>query len=51
MTDPNIDWWPNAAGSHFFLTDAGGNSATIALLNGKYTVSNQSGHADAPPLQ
>ncbi|GGE39067.1 hypothetical protein GCM10011413_00800 [Pedobacter psychrotolerans] len=35
---PNIDWWPNAAGSHFFLTDAKGNSATIALLNGKYTV-------------
>jgi len=35
---PNIDWWPNAAGSHFFLTDAKGNAATIALLNGKYTV-------------
>lgn len=35
---PNIDWWPNAAGSHFFLTDAEGNSATIALLNGQYTV-------------
>ncbi|MDQ8140485.1 linear amide C-N hydrolase [Chryseobacterium sp. CFS15] len=35
---PNINWWPNAAGSHFFLTDAKGNSATIALLNGKYTV-------------
>ncbi|WP_346984574.1 linear amide C-N hydrolase [Chryseobacterium sp. POE27] len=35
---PNIDWWPNAAGSHFFLTDAKGNSATIALLNGKYKV-------------
>jgi len=35
---PNIDWWPNAAGSHFFLTDAKGNSATIALLNGKYNV-------------
>ena len=35
---PNIDWWPNAAGSHFFLTDAAGNSATIALLNNKYTV-------------
>lgn len=35
---PNIEWWPNAAGSHFFLTDAKGNSATIALLNGKYTV-------------
>nr|WP_314493960.1 linear amide C-N hydrolase [uncultured Chryseobacterium sp.] len=37
-TGPNIDWWPNAAGSHFFVTDAKGNSATIALLNGKYTV-------------
>jgi penicillin V acylase-like amidase (Ntn superfamily) len=35
---PNINWWPNAAGSHFFLTDAKGNSATIVLLNGKYTV-------------
>jgi penicillin V acylase-like amidase (Ntn superfamily) len=35
---PNIDWWPNAAGSHFFVTDAKGNSATIALLNGKYKV-------------
>lgn len=35
---PNIDWWPNAAGSHFFLTDAKGNATTIALLNGKYTV-------------
>jgi len=35
---PNIDWWPNAAGSHFFLIDAKGNFATIALLNGKYTV-------------
>lgn len=35
---PNIDWWPNAAGSNFFLTDAEGNSATIALLNNKYTV-------------
>ncbi len=36
--DPNIDWWRNAAGSHFFLTDTKGNSATIALLNGQYTV-------------
>lgn len=35
---PNIDWWPNAAGSHFFLTDAKGNTATIALLDGKYKV-------------
>ncbi|MCY0970037.1 linear amide C-N hydrolase [Chryseobacterium wangxinyae] len=35
---PNIDWWPNAAGSHFFVTDAKGNTATIALLNGKYKV-------------
>ncbi|GEN76124.1 linear amide C-N hydrolase [Chryseobacterium hagamense] len=35
---PNIDWWPNAAGSHFFLSDAQGNTATIALLNGKYKV-------------
>ncbi|MDQ1095166.1 MULTISPECIES: linear amide C-N hydrolase [Chryseobacterium] len=35
---PNIDWWPNAAGSHFFLTDARGNTATIALLDGKYKV-------------
>ncbi|MBM7420534.1 MULTISPECIES: linear amide C-N hydrolase [Chryseobacterium] len=35
---PNIDWWPNAAGSHFFLADTKGNSATIALLNGKYNV-------------
>ncbi|SHG82200.1 linear amide C-N hydrolase [Chryseobacterium vrystaatense] len=35
---PNIDWWPNAAGSHFFLSDAKGNTATIALLNGKYKV-------------
>lgn len=35
---PNIDWWPNAAGSHFFLSDAKGNTATIALLDGKYKV-------------
>jgi len=35
---PNIDWWPNAAGSHFFLSDAKGNTATIALLEGKYKV-------------
>lgn len=35
---PNIDWWPNAAGSHFFLSDAAGNAATIALLDGKYKV-------------
>lgn len=35
---PNIDWWPNAAGSHFFLSDAKGNTATIALINGKYKV-------------
>jgi penicillin V acylase-like amidase (Ntn superfamily) len=35
---PNIDWWPNAAGSHFFLTDAKGNATTIALLDGKYKV-------------
>ncbi|MCX8523740.1 linear amide C-N hydrolase [Chryseobacterium formosus] len=35
---PNIDWWPNAAGSHFFVTDAKGNTATIALLDGKYKV-------------
>lgn len=35
---PNIDWWPGAVGSHFFLSDAKGNTATIALLNGKYKV-------------
>lgn len=35
---PNIDWWPSAGGSHFFVTDAKGNTATIALLNGKYKV-------------
>jgi penicillin V acylase-like amidase (Ntn superfamily) len=35
---PVIDWWPQATGSHFFVTDKQGNSAAIELLNGKYSV-------------
>lgn len=36
---PVIDWWPNAAGSHFFASDAEGNTAAIELINGKFKIS------------
>lgn len=36
---PVIDWWPNAAGSHFFASDAAGNTAAIELIDGKFKVS------------
>lgn len=36
---PVIDWWPNAAGSHFFASDASGNTAAIELIEGKFKIS------------
>lgn len=36
---PVIDWWPEFPGSHFFLCDKAGNTAAIALVEGKYVVS------------
>lgn len=35
---PVIDWWPSAAGSHFFASDAEGNTVAIELINGKIKV-------------
>ena len=36
---PIIDWWPHSAGSHFFLTDAKGQTAAIEFIEGKPVVS------------
>lgn len=36
---PVIDWWPSAAGSHFFASDADGNTAAIELIGGKFKIS------------
>ncbi|MDR3252478.1 MAG: linear amide C-N hydrolase [Tannerella sp.] len=36
---PVIDWWPAFPGSHFFVSDKAGNTAAIALIEGKYVVS------------
>lgn len=35
---PVIDWWPSAAGSHFFASDSEGNTAAIELIGGKIKV-------------
>lgn len=35
---PVIDWWPSAAGSHFFASDSKGNTAAIELIDGKIKV-------------
>lgn len=36
---PVIDWWPNFPGSHFFVTDATGQTAAIEYIEGKLVVS------------
>ena len=38
-SSPIIDWWPTFPGSHFFLCDKTGTTASIELIDGKYVVS------------
>lgn len=38
---PVIDWWPTFPGSHFFISDRGGNTAAIELIDGVFQVSSE----------